>query len=132
MKDEVLESMNAKADNMRKTIVDILGEDIGKVDQSSVDTDTLKIKDIRAPQFLPHLKTVDAFKPRTCVKFHVENLEQNGYSEITYEADPIQLRVPQKFLFENRSKFFLGLFWTGLWSPDNSLSQQHRTSGLTV
>ena len=24
--------MNAKADNMRKTIVDILGEDIGKVD----------------------------------------------------------------------------------------------------
>ena len=32
VKDEVLESMNAKADNMRKTIVDILGEDIGKVD----------------------------------------------------------------------------------------------------
>ena len=33
---------------------------------------------------------VDAFKPRTCVKFHVDNLEENGYSEITYEADPIQ------------------------------------------
>ena len=32
MKDEVLESMNAKADNMRKTIVDILGEDIGMVE----------------------------------------------------------------------------------------------------
>ena len=32
VKDEVLESMNAKADTMRKTIVDILGEDIGKVD----------------------------------------------------------------------------------------------------
>ena len=43
MKDEVLESMNAKADNMRKTIVDILGEDIGKVNQSSVDTDTQKL-----------------------------------------------------------------------------------------
>ena len=35
---------------------------------------------------------VDAFRPRTCVKFHVENLEENGYSEITYEADPIQFR----------------------------------------
>ena len=32
VKDEVLESMNEKADNMRKTIVDILGEDIGNVD----------------------------------------------------------------------------------------------------
>ena len=46
VKDEVLESMNAKADNMRKTIVDILGEDIGMVNQSSVDTDTLKINHI--------------------------------------------------------------------------------------
>ena len=24
------------------------------------------------------------------MKFHVDNLEENGYSEITYEADPIQ------------------------------------------
>ena len=40
---------------------------------------------------IPPIK-VDAFRPRTCVKFHVENLEENGYSEITYEADPIQFR----------------------------------------
>ena len=32
IKDEMLESMNEKADNMRKRIVDILGEDIGKLD----------------------------------------------------------------------------------------------------
>ena len=29
MKDEILESMNKKADDMRKRIVDILGETIG-------------------------------------------------------------------------------------------------------
>ena len=29
VKDEMLESMNEKADDMRKRIVDILGEDIG-------------------------------------------------------------------------------------------------------
>ena len=33
IKDEMLESMNEKADNMRKRIVDILGEDIGKLDK---------------------------------------------------------------------------------------------------
>ena len=32
IKDEMLESMNEKADTMRKRIVDILGEDIGKLD----------------------------------------------------------------------------------------------------
>ena len=32
IKDEMLESMNEKADTMRKKIVDILGEDIGKLD----------------------------------------------------------------------------------------------------
>ena len=43
------------------------------------------------PPLKPPIK-VDAFRPRTCVKFRVENLEENGYSEITYEADPIQFR----------------------------------------
>ena len=76
--------MNAKADNMRKTIVDILGEDIGKVDFQ------WNLWIISYGQTTP-IK-VDAFRPRTCVKFHVENLEENGYSEITYEADPIQFR----------------------------------------
>ena len=79
--------MNAKADNMRKTIVDILGEDIGKVDF---------LGGIYGSWFISYGQTtpikVDAFRPRTCVKFHVENLEENGYSEITYEADPIQFR----------------------------------------
>ena len=41
---------------------------------------------------------MDAFRPRTCVKFHVENLEENGYSEITYEADPIQFRDHMIFI----------------------------------
>ena len=31
MKDEILESMNEKADAMRKQIVDILGDTIGKI-----------------------------------------------------------------------------------------------------
>ena len=43
---------------------------------------------------------MDAFRPRTCVKFHVENLEENGYSEITYEADPIQFRDHMIFSIE--------------------------------
>ena len=33
---------------------------------------------------------VDAFKQRTCVKFHIENIEETDLLTITYEADPIQ------------------------------------------
>ena len=33
VKDEMLESMNEKADDMRKRIVDILGEEIGIMDE---------------------------------------------------------------------------------------------------
>ena len=33
---------------------------------------------------------MDAFKQRTCVKFHIENPEERGYSRITYQADPLQ------------------------------------------
>ena len=33
---------------------------------------------------------MDAFKQRTCVKFHIENLEERSYSRITYQADPLQ------------------------------------------
>ena len=33
---------------------------------------------------------MDAFQQRTCVKFYIENNEENGFSKINYEADPIQ------------------------------------------
>ena len=36
---------------------------------------------------------VDAFKKRTCVKFYIENNEENGFSKIIYEADPIQFEL---------------------------------------
>ena len=54
IKDEMLESMNEKADNMRKRIVDILGEDIGKLDKCicwrgnsvALKSDPLKFSDL--------------------------------------------------------------------------------------
>ena len=66
---------------------------------------------------------MDAFEPRTCVKFHVDNLEENGYSEITYEADPIQFGsetsderldcmnfLERVFLYSMVTTIFLGVF----------------------
>ena len=65
---------------------------------------------------------MNAFKPRTCVKFHVDNLEENGYSEITYEADPIQFGsetsderldcmnfLERAFLYSMAATIFLGV-----------------------
>ena len=65
---------------------------------------------------------VDAFKQRTCVKFHFENLEQNGFSRITYEADPIQFEsvtsdeerdclnfLERAFLYSMAATIFLGV-----------------------
>ena len=66
---------------------------------------------------------MDAFKKRTCVKFHIENSEENGYSEIVYEADPIQFEsgtsdegfdcmnfLERAFLYSMATTIFLGVF----------------------
>ena len=65
---------------------------------------------------------MDAFKKRTCVKFHIENSEENGYFEIVYEADPIQFEsrtsdegldcinfLERAFLYSMATTIFLGV-----------------------
>ena len=65
---------------------------------------------------------MDAFKKRTCVKFYIENSEENGYSEIVYEADPIQFEsrtsdegldcmnfLERAFLYSMATTIFLGV-----------------------
>ena len=65
---------------------------------------------------------MDAFKKRTCVKFYIENSEENGYSEIVYEADPIQFEsrtsdegldcmnfLERIFLYSMATTIFLGV-----------------------
>ena len=65
---------------------------------------------------------MDAFKKRTCVKFYIKNNEEHGYSEIVYEADPIQFEsgtsdkrldcinyLEKTFLYSMAITIFLGL-----------------------
>ena len=65
---------------------------------------------------------MDAFKKRTCVKFYIENNEENGFSKIIYEADPIQFEsgtsderldcinfLERAFLYSMAITIFLGV-----------------------
>ena len=66
---------------------------------------------------------MDAFKKRTCVKFHIGNIEDKGYSKIVYEADPMQFEsgtsderldcmnfLERVFLYSMATTIFLGVF----------------------
>ena len=65
---------------------------------------------------------MDAFQQRTCVKFYIENNEENGFFKIIYEADPIQFEsgtsderldcinyLEKTFLYSMAITIFLGL-----------------------
>ena len=65
---------------------------------------------------------MDAFKQRTCVKFHIENVQDSAFSKILYEADPIKFEsgssderrdcmnfLEKAFLYSMATTIFLGI-----------------------
>ena len=69
---------------------------------------------------------MDAFKQRTCVKFHIENIKDSGFSKIMYEADPIKFEsgtsderrdcmnfLEKAFLYSMATTIFLGIISVG-------------------